>query len=249
MTWQDFVKQYAFVFTLTGAFLIFLLTQWLTVRRAHKEFCYKIIRKPVEFVEIIHSEESGFALAATNEAEIVRVVFANIGNQDIDEKDFAPPISICFPNTVEIVEAKVVIAVPERFQPSIDTQDSNIVVKPTLMNRGNQFIIEALVNPFIAPNINGMIKGIYDLTDADKEFRKYVHRKAAVHLAFWIWLIFLATQRLTNYNVNIPIAVSVMIMLTLLGTFLESEYKRKFYQINFVADILDLEDKLADKLI
>ena len=186
MKWEDITK-WGFAFGLVGAFIIFGLNQWLTVRRARKQFSFKITS---DSLFIAQDYETSHRLSIflddkpIKDAGILRIIFANTGSVDIDEKDFAEPISVYFFDPVEIIEARIVTAFPERFQPSIDVSSNEIIVKPTLMNHGDKFMIKAIITPLSEPKIRGRIKGITDLRDVS-HFDRRIPKKL-------IWLPYLS---------------------------------------------------------
>lgn len=93
---------------------------------------------------------------------LVEVMITNTGGQAITPDDFHEPLTITFPDYVEVYEAEVTHTKPEDFRPEVELKGKAVEVKPTLMNPGDTMVVKALatIPEEVKPDISGRITGI-----------------------------------------------------------------------------------------
>ena len=98
----------------------------------------------------------------------MEVEYLNTGGKEILGSDVIKPLTLTFPEGVEVIEPEVTTVRPAGtgFEPQIELVDRAIVFAPTLMNQGDSFSFKVLTTlpSKQKPTLSGRIIGISRLT-------------------------------------------------------------------------------------
>lgn len=168
------VIQTIFAFAAVIIAIIIFLKQ-----RQKKEFSYEII-SDMPLIVVGEEKEKGkleirYEGKEIEQAYIGTIRIFNSGNVPIDKGDFATPIAICSSKAGQILTAEIVDREPDDLQASIDIRDGEVVLSPTLINRGDALTLRIIcTTPCTGMVVKGRIKGV-------KRIKKFTGAK----LQYW----------------------------------------------------------------
>ena len=166
------IKEYAWLFGLIGPVVAVLLYR-LNHKRSAKGLTYRIavnaslIERKDSVKDKVTVQYDG---KEVKDLSMIQLELTNTGGQPISDKDYEKPIRISFLDTVEIIEAEVIKSRPASLSPQICIEDNFVSVSPLLLNAGDSFKVQMLVNSVIASQeikVHGRIVGINDIKPAD----------------------------------------------------------------------------------
>jgi hypothetical protein len=118
-------------------------------QRQRKELSYETISSTS-----LLREEVGGKLKILYDDKIVEKVYlivvriANSGNAPIRSDEYERPISLCFGENAQVLTAEVSETNPKSLQPTLTIENTQVVLKPILLNSGDSITIKALVSQY-----------------------------------------------------------------------------------------------------
>lgn len=141
-------------------------------QRRKKEISYEIASDMPLFL-IGDEEEKGnleiqYEGKDIEQAYVGTIQIFNSGNMPIEVDDFASPISVYSSKAGQILTAKIVDREPDDLDVSIDIKDGEVVLNPTLFNRGDALTLRIICTEPCAEMVaKGRIKGV-------KKIKKFI---------------------------------------------------------------------------
>ncbi len=193
---EYFQKHWAWLIAALLTLIAVVINQWITSRRSKRALtCWVVTNSRLTDRKEPDSKElqAKYADQPLWNLRIVEVEIRNTGSLPLLPADFHEPLTLLFPNAGSIIDPEVVRARPEGFNPEIETVDTTIWIKPTLMNPRDTFIIKALVTGFSneEPTVKGRVAGIPAVRAISMETSMDWSAQAEVKLAgfFSLWVL------------------------------------------------------------
>jgi len=158
-----------FVGALLG--LITIVLTWIAfrVQTQRKSLSYEIITNTALLGETTkkklgESIRISYKNKKIGNPRLVEFRILNSGNSTILSSDFETPIRITFQNPSQIIDADIVSTKPSNIEPRIEHGNNYILVKPILLNKGDEIHLKALVNnPSSDIDFSGRIAGVREI--------------------------------------------------------------------------------------
>lgn len=157
-------------------------------------------RKKVLSYEIISStslisvrQEIRDKLKIVYQGKIISQLYLNLikiinsGNLPITASDFAVPVTFVFKNGTEIITAEVSGKKPAGLEATVAYTDTQVVLKPTLLNSGDSVEIKVLsTGQGDVTSVNGRIIGVKEIKKVSSHGRLYMSMAIAGLLLFTV---------------------------------------------------------------
>lgn len=215
--WQ-FIGAILGIISILAAIIIFLL------QRNKKQLVYEIIAKtPLLNVsqEIENKVQILYEGKTVTKVHLIVIEFTNNGNIPITTSDYHAKVSITFTNTSKILSSSIDKTEPDSINPTINTQDSSIILEPTLLNSGDAIRIKALVSDFDEKTeIRGRLVGVKGIS---KRITK-VRQSSIILISMGLIILALAgftslvIQNSDLFNIMVGTAYIIMFIPILIDT-------------------------------
>ena len=165
---------YQFVVGLIALLIIIIIALYERFKNKKAFSYYKTDSLPLisnkigrETLQVLYNNTS------VEDAHIITFYFKNNGIKFIDKEDFILPICISSETKLKILNAVITSTHPQNLIPSFTISDSQIVINPLVLNRGDSFQVNVVSDgEFLNPIILGRIKGVSGFDNLNKKYTR-----------------------------------------------------------------------------